>query len=553
VHLNLWPAHWHYLYHLHFQPERLKVIRGAQAFTGLQTVPLRLTAENAGALRPGYTGDSHLAPARPIHLVIRPSHLHVHLVRGTNVIGWSILNMPARSSAPGIILDFGQEVAGRIIFRGSGGDVIVGTGESRGEALKMPWGGVHLLHLRAHHTEATPYSAFRYATVYFAGGHRISLHQLSLDFKYYPVKYRGSFACSDPLLTKIWYTGAYTAHLCMQQQIWDAPKRDRSLWIGDIQISGQTINNVFLTHYLMEKSMTMVRLEAQGVRRPNALPLTYVNSLPGYSNSWLCALSDYYLHTGDLAYLKSQHQLILSMLRYMRKGFNKQHLFTNKWKARWNFVDWAPYLVAAPDTPQANIATDLYTCQGIRRAVRLLDIIGDKANAAKYAAWGRKIMLAARRKLALPTGTYTNIRQVNSMAVLSHVATARQRRAIFKRILGPHCASWKQIATPYYNNFVIFALSDLGQYRQALRFIRLYWGGMIRRGATTFWEKYYPSCPKIHPHRYLNNNGGGPSGGLGYGLMSWRSGGGALVEMTWLTGSVVAARSSASGTGRSCS
>ena len=72
------------------------------------------------------------------------------------------------------------------------------------------------------------------------------LDRLRLDFKYYPVKYRGAFACSDPLLTKIWYTGAYTAHLCMQEQIWDGPKRDRRLWMGDLQISGQTINNVFL-------------------------------------------------------------------------------------------------------------------------------------------------------------------------------------------------------------------------------------------------------------------------------------------------------------------
>jgi len=539
---KLCPMRWHYLYHLYFQPQHATVISGAGAFSGLQSVPLRLTARDANALRPGYTGDSRLAPAKPIHLVIRPNDIKVHLLRTKNVIGWSILKMPGKSSAPGILLDFGQEVAGRIVLRGTGGDVIVGTGESAGEALDDPWGGVHLLQLHAHQIEATPYSAFRYAVLYFADGRKITLRRLSLDFTYYPVKYRGSFACSDPLLTNIWYTGAYTAHLCMQQQIWDAPKRDRALWIGDIQISGQTINHAFFDHYLMEKSMTMVRLEAQRVRPPNALPCAYVNNLPGYSGAWICALADFYNHTGSLAYLKSQHQLLLSMLRYMKKGFNKHDLFTNRWKARWNFVDWAPHLIGAPDTHAADVATDLFTCLGIQRAVYLLNVLGDKTNAARYAAWDRKIRQAAQKYLASPAGLYTNIRQVNAMAVISGVATAQQRRAIYRQILGPDCAAWKQVATPYYNNFVIFALSRLGHYRQALNFIRYYWGGMIRRGATTFWEKYDPSCPHKHAHRFLDNDGGGPSADLAWNYLislchGWSSG-----ATNWLTDFVLGAR-----------
>jgi len=43
------------------------------------------------------------------------------------------------------------------------------------------------------------------------------------DDKYYPVQYWGAFNCSDPLPTHIWYAGAYAAHLCMQEEIWDAP------------------------------------------------------------------------------------------------------------------------------------------------------------------------------------------------------------------------------------------------------------------------------------------------------------------------------------------
>ncbi len=498
----------HYLFHLYFQPEHVTVIRGAGAFSGLHTVARILTAQDTATLRPGYLGCSKLAPARQIRLVIHPGVNALQILHAKNVINQPILVVEGGGKAPELLLSFGQEVAGRIQVRGSGGTVIIGTGESRGEALHCPWGGVHPLTLKSGRTESTPYSAFRYATVQFQGHGPIHLNRLRLDFKYYPVKYRGAFACSDPLLTKIWYTGAYTAHLCMQEQIWDGPKRDRALWIGDLQISGQTINNVFLDHFLMLLSMTKVRQQAQGGRPANDLPVSYVNKLPGYSNAWICTLADFYRHTGDLKYIKSQHQLLLSMLRYMKLGFNKKNIFVNKLKARWNFVDWAPHLIAAPDTPQANMATDLYTCWGVRRAVFLLKAMNDMTNAARYAAWDRHLIAAARKYLANPkTHTFTNIRQVNAMAIDSRVADAQQRRAIYAHILGPTCPSWKQVATPYYNNFVIFALSHLGHYRQALNFIRYYWGGMIHEGATTFWEKYDPSWPKKHFHLYLDNNG----------------------------------------------
>jgi hypothetical protein len=542
-----WPSQSSYLSHLYFQPERVTVIRGAAAFAGVSTVARILDSRNARILRPDYKGDSLLAPARRIVLRIKPGNHQPKLFHTKNVINQPIELFAANDKAPELLLDFGQEVAGRIQVRGTGGTVIIGTGESRGEAMNYPWGGEHPLRLKAGQRESTPYSAFRYATVEFRGHGTIKLNSLRLDFKYYPVDYRGTFACSSRLLTKIWYTGAYTAHLCMQEQIWDAPKRDRALWIGDMQISGQVINNVFLDHFLMELSMTKVRLQAQGGRPAAALPTSYVNKLPGYSNAWICVLADYYMHTGDIKYLKSQHQLLLSMLRYMKLGFNSKDIFVNQHHARWNFVDWATDLIGAPDTPQANTATDLYTCLGVHRAVFLLRAMGDKADAEKYARWDRQLVSAARRYLVNPqTHTFTNLRQVNAMAIDSGVADAQQRAAIYRRILAPTAPAWKQVATPYYNNFVLFALSDLGNTEQALHFARYYWGGMIREGATTFWEKYDPSWPKKHFHRYLDNNGGGP-GPVQWGYLislchGWSSG-----VTNWLTEYILGVRPTSGG------
>ncbi len=473
--------------HLYFQPTNVIVLHGLAAFSGLSTL----------------TGKG------PVHLTIHP---------------------PAHGTPPELLLDFGREMAGCMQVRGKNGTVLVGTGESRGEAVHRPWGGVHALPLVRDMTQSTPYSAFRYVAVSFRGPETITLNRLRLNFKYSPVQYHAAFSCSSPLLTKIWYTSAYTTHLCMQEQIWDAPKRDRAMWMGDLQISGQVINNVFLNRRLMELTMRELRLQAQGGRPPTALPANDVNGIPGYSCAWICGLSDFYRHTGAINYVRSQHQLLLSMLRYMQQAFNKHNIFVNRHR-HWCFVDWANKLNG--NTAQAYMATDLYTCLAVRRAVFLLRAMGDNANARKYAHWDKQLIAAARKYLANPTThTYTSLRQVNAMAVYSGVAAPQQRRAIFKTILGPSCSSWKQIATPYYNNFVLFALSDLGRTQQAINFVRAYWGGMIREGATTFWEAYDPSWPKKHFHKYLRaDNGQGYFVSLCHG---WSSG-----VTNWLTEEVL--------------
>ena len=481
--LSPWPVG--YLSHLYFQPQRVEVLHGQRIFHGLRGlhgVAQHLTSATLASLRPGYRGMSLLAPWHPLNMV-------VSAVRG--------------SADRELILSFGQEVAGRIQIRGSGGTVSIGTGESRGEAIHHPWQGYHNLKLTAGEIQSTPYSAFRYATLRFKGTKPIHINLLRLDFKYYPVVYRGAFDCSDPLLTKIWYTGAYTTHLCMQEDIWDAPKRDRQMYSGDLQISGEVINNVFLERFLMEQTMRRLRSQAQGGNPPSALPANDVNGIPGYSCAWICDLSDFYKHTGAIGYIRSQRTALLCMLRYMKQAFNGKKLFDNSHN-HLNFVDWASKLHGNPNTPEANTATDLYTCLAVRRAVFLLRAIGDNVDARHWNLWDKQIIRAARRYLVNPrNGTYSDLRQVNAMAIDSGVADAAQRRAIEARILGPGCESWKQIASPYYNNFVIFALGHLGRTEQALRFVKQYWGGMIREGATTFWEGYDPSWPKVHFHRNL--------------------------------------------------
>ena len=49
-----------------------------------------------------------------------------------------------------------------------------------------------------------------------------------------------------------------------------------------------------------------------------------------------------------------------------------------------------------------------------------------------------------------------------------------------------------KITTPYMRFYELEALCALGEQELVMQEIKDYWGGMLREGATSFWEKYNP-------------------------------------------------------------
>lgn len=426
----------------------------------------------------------------------------------------------ASAASPSLVLDFGEEVAGRIAIQAeTSGVVQVGTGESLQEATTSPWGGAHLMTLAAGKDSSTPDSAFRYANLVFpagaAGPFKLRVH---LDFLYYPVTYKGSFDCSDPLLTRIWYTGAYTAHLCMQQDIWDAPKRDRARWSGDLNVSGLVIDDVFADKFLMEQTLERLRSDAQGGHPEDQPPAGDVNGIPGYSAAWFCTMADLYRHVGDIDFIRKEHAAILSLLQYDSAEFDpSSHLFVNPANA-WTFVDWSPDL--DHQSPASYAATDFFFIRAFHDAAFLLRSIGDTTNADKWDRWADQAAGAARANLIdLATGTYSSRVQENSMAVYSGVAVGSQFDPIYKNVLDPSSPAWDHtgdppynpgVVSPYYGNYVLQALSDTGHTAAGEDYLRQFWGGMLDEGATTFWEAYDTNWPKtdFHSNLYADDNHG---------------------------------------------
>lgn len=440
------------------------------------------------------------------------------------------------SDGPSLLLDFGRELTGRLEIESDSAAPVRVTfqyGESESEATKGPYLGVNILTIPSGGIGHGSKTAFRYVKLQFLDGpSEMKFKSIHIDHTFYPVEYKGSFESSDAGLNRIWETGAYTVHLCMQDGLWDASKRDRGRWSGDNDISGRVVNAVFGDHYLMEDTMDRLLGEA---------PVTqHINGIPGYSSYWFTQMAEYYRHTGSKEFLKRTHDRAVQLLEHIDAEFDERDLYANKTKV-WLYVDWSPDLNG--DTPESRRASEFEFYRSYREGAWLMREAGDTENAEKYEKRAAAIKVAADKYLLDPaTGTYGPRWQTNAMAVLSGIAGPERYDAIWKNVLSQvgHVKYNPYIISPYYNYYVISAMAKMGHRAEALEWIRQYWGGMIDEGATSFWEAYDPSWYKEDFHSSLqSDNRSGYFVSLAHG---WSSG-----PTAWLMEEVLGIRPTASG------
>lgn len=408
---------------------------------------------------------------------------------------------PTETETPSLLIDFGREVSGRLLIESAcdcEARILLSYGESEGEALSgEDYLGTNLLTIPPHGTARGPKSGFRYARLRFVGGAPLTaFRSIHLEGIAYPVQYAGSFASSDAVLNRIWQTAAYTAHLCMQDGVWDAPKRDRGWWAGDLAVSGPAISDVFGDRFLLDDTLTHL-IPAAGQD---------VNGIPGYTALWIITLADLYRHSGDKAGLEEKHAALLQLLQQMENELDTSDRFLNP-HHRWLFVDWSPGLFAF--TSEAEEGTEFEFVLGFREGAWLLNELGDTAAARRYSERASALAAQARQQFRDVNGVFGERWQLNAMAVLAGFATPQDYPAIWSRVfrnIGSEDTQTQTIS-PYFNDFLIEAMAEMGHRRAAVNWMREYWGGMLAEGATSFWEAYDLRWDKQHPHLHLQADG----------------------------------------------
>ena len=424
---------------------------------------------------------------------------------------------------PGAVLyDFGRETMGYVKLHGLKGEGLLHIyyGESAEEALdsaccetldrlSLQDGSVTDL---AHRLKAgrpadgcftLPESkAFRYVCLEGEGG--ASAADLSMEVEYLPqdLSKSGSFRCSDEELNRIWETGAYTMDLTTREFFLDGIKRDRWTWSGD------AIQSYLMNYYLRFDTETVKRTIRQ-LRGKD--PVTaHVNTIMDYSFYWFKSIYDYYLFTGDLCFVREMYPKMVTLMDYcLSRTVEKGTSFNGKsveglmegQSDDWIFVDWVDFPMQKRGImcfEQILFAASLQTmssCAGLlglhdqaERYTRLLE--GVRSNTENL-FWDEQ-RKAYLHNIDLKEGTLNGMvtKFPNMFAILFDLTGEKRNGEILRNVmLNPEVEA---ITTPYMRFYELEALCRLGLQEQVLREMKDYWGGMLREGATSFWEKYIP-------------------------------------------------------------
>lgn len=412
-----------------------------------------------------------------------------------------------KTLASGELIDFGKETFGYITLKGLTGSGIVNIyyGESPEEAQdtehcetldKLQIEGTSVINLAT--GVSTPLQngeytldnnkAFRY--VYVTTENGVQLSDVSMLYEYMPEKYRGSFRCNDEEINKIWDVGAYTMHLTTREFFIDGIKRDRWVWSGD------ALQSYLMNYYLFFDSESVKR--TIWLLRGKDPVTSHTNTIMDYSFYWFLSVYDYYMYTGDKHFVSQLYPRMQTMMDYVLGRTNKNGMVEGL-TGDWVFIDWADgYLEKKGELSFEQVLF----CKSLETMALCAKLVDDKEGQTKY----NGLASALRAKLeptfwneskkAMVHGCMNGkqseavTRYSNMFSVFFNYLKDDQKQDIKHSVLLND--SIMKITTPYMRFYELEALCALGEQKAVMKEMKAYWGGMLREGATSFWEKYNP-------------------------------------------------------------
>ncbi len=382
------------------------------------------------------------------------------------------------ATRPGLLLDFGRELHGGIqLVTGQWAQskpitVRIRLGESVSEAMAdiEPKQNATNDHAIRDMVVQVPWlgkleignSGFRFVRIDVVDpSTTLLLKEVRAIFTFRDIPYVGSFRCSDSLLNTIWNTGAYTVHLNMQDYLWDGIKRDRLVWVGDMHPEVATINAVFGYSDVVPKSLDLAR---------NITPLPgWMNGISTYSMWWILIQRDWYMHHGDMAYLKQQKAYLVPLLAQLRQNIDANN---SEKLAELRFLDWP----SSENKPGIHAGLQAMMVLSLSAGADLCRLLDDPATASQC----DEAVARLRKNVPATNGS----KQGAALLALSGLMPAKQANQAVLAVGGAHNFS------TFYGYYMLQAKAQAGDYQGAVDNIREFWGGMLALGATTFWEDF---------------------------------------------------------------
>ncbi|AYB31632.1 family 78 glycoside hydrolase catalytic domain [Chryseolinea soli] len=317
---------------------------------------------------------------------------------------------------------------------------------------------------------------------------------------------------TDKMVADIDRISLVTLKECMQTVYEDGPKRDRRLWIGDLYLESLANMYSFKNYELTKHCLYLLAglSYENGVAPSNVFerpsPHPQINPLFDYALIYNVAVKEYLQATGDRQTAADLWPIVKKQLEVPKKYLGKDGMldYERANKEWWLFFDWRVGL-------DKQAALQGVVIWAYKNTYELAKMLGKEKEVSELPDLIKKMMAATHKNLYdKAEGVFVSgkDRQVSyasqAWMVLSGVATKAEGAKALRKLPGMQNVIYP--GAPYLYHYVIEAMIQCDMRKEAKDLVVDYWGGMVTKGADTFWEVYDPKDDFLSPYKFFPVN-----------------------------------------------
>lgn len=277
------------------------------------------------------------------------------------------------------------------------------------------------------------------------------------------------------MIRKINDVSVETLRECMQTVFEDGPKRDRRLWVGDLYLESLANRHSFRNFDLVKRCLYLFAgLTGDGgcivpniFEHPQPHCYESMHLLP-YSLLFNSTLLEYLKDTQDYETAEDLWCVAVRQIEDALTFIDKDFLYNPDLRSSWIFFDWREGLDVTAPMQAAMIFA-------LNQTYELAQMLGKEAEVKEWKTIEKNMTKAG-------------------------VLDVKEAQRALRTAMADE--SSVKPCTPYATHYVVDAMLLCGMNEEAKAYMIDYWGGMVNRGADTFWEAYDPNNDYISPYNF---------------------------------------------------
>ena len=365
-----------------------------------------------------------------------------------------------------VILDFGIELCGGVrllTYMAQNVPVRIRFGESISECCSELGGEKNAtndhslrdftVHLQNYSDMSFGQTGFRFVRLDFGG--KVEIKSVVAVNQRLNKKARYCYMGNDEQIRAIYETAKRTVDLCASSgYVWDGIKRDRLVWVGDLAPEVLALTTLY-------GRLTEIERSLECARKQFPLP-TWINTMPAYSLWWIIILADYYERTGAKAFASRQLSYLVGLIEQINGCVDESgNLHYPSY-----FVDWPTRKQI--DEKAGVRAINVYA---MKRAIWLLREFDCDCSLAE----------TILDRLLLVEIEVQKSKQVTGLKFFATELLETDKKRLVE-------GGARGMST-FMSYYILKAVASFDKPR-AVEMMKEYYGGMLDKGATTFWEDF---------------------------------------------------------------